>query len=182
MIGITLLFDFLLEIVRNYICTFWNNDNDFVKHGGSGTAVSFQRRTDIVFVLHRPEPECMTNMKSFVAEWLNAPSEVRLARRFTGFQTECGVKSFKCLLIRPSTLFPHSNYILFCSTSNYFNPVIAQRGPGLTVCRDIRCRERSVEEGVKTSAATGASSACLPPPGLCSSGLCVLRFLYCAKK
>lgn len=35
--------------------------------------------------------------------------------------------------------------------------------------------------GVDTSAATGASSACLPPPGLCSSGLCELRWLYCAK-
>lgn len=103
---------------------------------------------------------------------------MRLARSFTGLRTEYGVKPFKCLLIRPSTFFPRSRRALFHSTSNYFNPVIAQRAPGLTVRRDTGCWG---DECVDTSVATGVSSACLPPLGLCSSGLYELCWLYCAK-
>lgn len=125
--------------------------------------------------------KCMTNMKAFVVQWLNAPPEARLARRFPGLWTECGVKQFKGVVIRPSTLFSHSRHVLFHSTSNYYNPVISQRAPGLTVPEMLAAGETNVSGGVDTSAATGDSSACLPPPDLCSSGLCELHWLYCAK-
>lgn len=105
----------------------------------------------------------------------------RLARRFTGLWMECRVKPFKGRLIRPSTLFPCSCHILFYSASNYYNPGIAQRAPGLTVPETLAAGETNVSGGVDTSAAAGDSSACFPPSGLCSSGLCELHWLYCAK-
>lgn len=43
---------------------------------------------------------------------------------------------FKCLLIRPSTPFLLSRSVLFHSTPNYFNPLIAQRALSLRVHRD----------------------------------------------
>lgn len=46
---------------------------------------------------------------------------------------------FKYLLIRPSTPFLLSCSVLFHSTPNYFNPLIAQRAPGLRVYRDRYC-------------------------------------------
>lgn len=52
---------------------------------------------------------------------------------------ECAVNPFKCLLIRPSTPFPLSRSVLFHSTPNYFNPLIAQRAPGPRVRRDTCC-------------------------------------------
>ncbi len=45
---------------------------------------------------------------------------------------ECTVSPFKYLLIRPSTPFPLSRSVLF----HCFNPLIAQRAPGLRVYRD----------------------------------------------
>lgn len=42
-------------------------------------------------------------------------------------QPECGANPFKCWLIRPSTPFPLSRSVLFHSTPNYFNPLIARR-------------------------------------------------------
>lgn len=52
---------------------------------------------------------------------------------------ECTVNPFKYLLIRPSTPFPLSRSVLFHSTPNYFNPLIAQRAPGPRVHRDKYC-------------------------------------------
>lgn len=52
---------------------------------------------------------------------------------------ECAVNPFKCLLIRPSTPFLLSHSVLFHSTPNYFNPLIAQRAPGPSVYRDRYC-------------------------------------------
>lgn len=104
---------------------------------------------------------------------------MRLARRFTGLRTECGAKPFKCLLIRPSMLFPRSRRVLFHSTSNYFNPVIAQRAPSLTVHREAHCRgDDCVGRCRHINCHWGLISML---PGLCSSGLCELRWLYCAK-
>lgn len=102
-------------------------------------------------------------MKACFVQCLNATSEGTLASVCAGLWTQSGAKPSKCLLIRPSMLFPHSCSGLFHSTTNYFNPVIAQRAPGLTVHRDSWCWETRVLGNVDTSAATGSSSACLLP-------------------
>lgn len=50
--------------------------------------------------------------------------------------SECIVKY---PLIRPSTLFPLSHSVLFHSTPNYFNPLIARRTPVTKVHRERNC-------------------------------------------
>lgn len=49
------------------------------------------------------------------------------------------VNPFKCLLIRPSTPFPLSRSVLFHSTPNYVNPLIAQRVHRGTYCWGDEC-------------------------------------------
>lgn len=118
----------------------------------------------------------MTHIKTSFVQCLKATSEVMLAGMCTGLWAEHGAKPFKCL-IRPSMLFPSSCGALFHSTSNYFSPVIAPTVPGLTVHRVIAAGEMNLSGNVDTSAATGASSACPLPLGLCSSGLCELHWV-----
>ena len=52
---------------------------------------------------------------------------------------ECAVIPFKCLLIRLSMPFLLSRSVLFHSTPNYFNPLIALRAPGASFYRDRHC-------------------------------------------
>lgn len=86
---------------------------------------------------------------------------------------ECTANPFKCLLIRPSMNFLLSRSVLFRSTPNYFNPLIAQRAPSPSIYRDRRCCGKRCACGKcghvcrHWGLITGPSG----PPGLFSSGL-----------
>ncbi len=104
---------------------------------------------------------------------------------------EWAVNPFKYLLIRPSTPFLLSRSVLFLSTPNYFNPLIAQRALGLRVYRDRffwedesgwKCGHIGCHWGLITR--PSAPRALLLWPAVCSAGVtppkirCQGIFLY----
>lgn len=140
---------YLLETGRNWICTIWSNFNYFTQtrgHRDSHILSEWQCRVEII---SSPQHiKLMTIMKDLVVSTYTFSSVSRhwpVCVCVSGvcllmcIWTECTVNPFKYLLIRPSTPSPLSRSVLFHSTPNYFNPLIAQRAPGPRVCRDRYC-------------------------------------------
>lgn len=125
---------FLLEIGRNHNYTLRHNSNCSSKHGGCGTPAScHQYRTAVSFCPQ--QPPSMPNRERFLCSPLKRCIRGDAGQNVSELMGRTWSEAFKCLLIRPSTLFLRSRGALFHSTSNYFNPVIAPTAPGLTVLR-----------------------------------------------
>lgn len=104
----------------------WSNFNDFTQtEGQRDPHMLSERQHRMEIILSLQYIKLMTIMLDLVVR-ASTSHEYLQAIWVAGCLFVCGANPLKCLLIRPSTASPPSHRAPLHSTSNYFNPVIAQ--------------------------------------------------------